>query len=127
MAVLAWSRWRRWHQAWARYYHYRRRGGSAAVPRDCPAVAEPVEVLDVVWRRLEALLPPAGRGGRPYTYDRRTVLEAIVYVMQTGCGWRELPDQFPPWQTVYAQLRRWKETGIWDHIWTGLNSPRLAI
>lgn len=124
--MLAWSRWRRWHQAWARYYHYRRRGGSEALPQDAPAGAEQPEVLDVVWRRLEAVLPSTGRVGRPYTYDRRTVLEAIVYVMQTGCGWRGLPDQFPPWQTVYARLSRWKETGIWDQIWTGLNCPQLS-
>jgi putative transposase len=77
----------------------------------------------VVWRRLEAVLPSTGRVGRPYTNDRRTVLEAIVSVMQTGCGWRGLPDQFPPWQTVSAQLSRWKETGIWDQIWTGLSRP----
>ncbi len=80
-------------------------------------------VTDVVWRRLEAVLPRAKRTGRPYAHDRRMVLEAIVYVMQTGCGWRGLPDQFPPWQTVYAQLRRWKETGSWDQIWMGLTRP----
>jgi transposase len=83
-------------------------------------------VTDVVWRRLEALLPAGKRTGRPYTYARRVVLEAIMYVMETGCRWRELPAEFPPWQTVYAQLCRWKELGIWDKIWDGLPEPGIA-
>ena len=77
----------------------------------------------MVWRRLEGLLPPANRPGRPYTYGRRVILEAIIYVMQTECGWRGLPAEFPPWQTVYAQLCRWKEIGIWDKIWNGMPEP----
>jgi transposase len=85
--------------------------------------AEATEVMDVVWGRLEGLLPAGKRTGRPYTYARRVVLEAIVYVMQAGGGWRELPTEFPPWQTVYAQLRRWKERGIWDKLWSGLPEP----
>ena len=84
---------------------------------------EPTEVLDVVWGRLEGLLPDGKRTGRPYTYDRRVVLEAIVYVMQTGCGWRGVPVEFPPWQTVYSQVCRWKEMGIWDTIWNGMPEP----
>ena len=77
----------------------------------------------MVWRRLEGLLPPAQRTGRPYTYNRRVVLEAIVYVMQTECGWRGLPAEFPPWQTVYSQLCRWKESGVGGTIWKGLPEP----
>jgi transposase len=77
-----------------------------------------------VWRRLEELLPAGKRTGRPYTYDRRVVLEAIVYVMERGGGWRELPAEYPPWQTVYSQLCRWKAMGIWDKIWN--SNPRPA-
>lgn len=69
------------------------------------------------------MLPPARRTGRPYTHDRRVVLEAIVYLKQTNCGWQHLPSQFPPWQTVYSQLTRWRESGIWDKIWAGLDQP----
>jgi putative transposase len=79
--------------------------------------------MDVVWRRLEPLLPEAQRVGRPYDYSRRLVLEAIVYVMQTECGWRALPSSFPPWQTVYAQLAQWRKKGIWDKIWSGFDKP----
>jgi transposase len=128
-AILHWSTWRRWHQAWARYYHYRRRQNVAA-ERQTPQVdvpeaeAMPMDVIDVVWRRLEPLLPAEQRSGRPYEYERRLILEAIVYLKQSGCGWRALPSSFPPWQTVYAQLRQWRKTGIWHKIWSGLDKSR---
>lgn len=79
--------------------------------------------MDMVWSRLAPLLPPTQRLGRPYAHDRRVVLHAIVYVMQTGCAWHTLPSSFPPWQTVYAQLVRWRKAGIWDKIWVGLDQP----
>ena len=77
--------------------------------------------MDVVWRRLELLLPSAHRLGRPYGSERRLVLEAIVYVKRTGCGWWNLPSRFPPWQSVYAQFVRWQESGIWGTIWSELD------
>src|SRR5262249_15600646 len=104
-AILRWSWWRRWHQAWARYYHYRRRQ-SGATERETPEVearqahAQQIDVTEVVWSRLEGRLPSAHRVGHPYDYSRRLVLEAIVHVKQTDCGWRNLPSHFPPWQTV---------------------------
>jgi transposase len=85
-----------------------------------------MDVLEVVWSRLEPLLPPVQRVGRPYDHDRRLVLEAIVDVMQRDCGWRNLPAHFPPWQTVYAQLSRWQQSGIWEKIWSGLEQPHLT-
>ena len=121
---MHWSNWRRWHQAWARYYHYRRRE-----KLEQGHTHEQIEVAasdrtDVVWQRLEPLLPDAHRVGRPYDYSRRLVFEAIVYVQQTDCGWRNLPSRFPPWQTVYAQLTQWRKQGIWDKIWSGFELPR---
>lgn len=86
----------------------------------------PCVVLEVVWQRLAACLPPPKRKGRPYAHDRRVVLEAIVYLMQTGCTWHTLPGEFPPWQTVYAQLTRWRRAGIWDRIWEGLEAPHFT-
>jgi len=127
-ALLEWSNWRRWHQAWARYHHYRRRlraAESAAAESAAAAASEPIaerapEVTEVLWRRLEPLL--AGkRMGRPYSHERRLVLEAIVYVMQTNCGWEHLPSRFPPGHTVHSQLTHWRKSGIWDSIWSGLD------
>jgi hypothetical protein len=127
-AILRWSSWRRWHQAWARYYHYRRRQSAAAGQHPPQAEAQQAEaaqidVSEVVWRRLLPLLPSADRVGRPYEHSRRLVFEAIVHVMQTECGWRNLPSHFPAWQTVYTQLCAWRESGIWDKIWSGLDRP----
>jgi len=126
-AILRWSWWRRWHQAWARYYHYRRRSGAGEEQHPpvapAPAVARQLDVTEVVWSRLEPLLPRMRRVGHPYDYPRRLVLEAIVYVMQTDCGWQHLPSHFPPWQTVYSQLTQWRKNGIWAKIWAGLDTP----
>jgi transposase len=127
-ALLRWSSWRRWHQAWARYHHYRRREGAAPARHPSAeavqhAPVRQIAVTDVVWRRLEALLPPTHRVGHPYDYSRRLILDAIVHVMQTDCGWRNLPSRFPPWQTVYTQLTQWRKTGIWAKIWAGLDQP----
>lgn len=95
------------------------------------APVQQIDVTEVVWSRLERLLPPKERTGRPYAYHRRLVLEAIVYVKQTNCGWQHLPSRFPPWQTVYSQLARWRESGIWDKIWAGLDQvppiPELQL
>lgn len=79
-----------------------------------------LNLIDVLWSRLQPLLPAVQRVGRPYDYDRRLVLEAIHHVMKTDCGWRNLPTHFPPWQTVYAQLHQWQKSGIWKKIWEGL-------
>jgi putative transposase of IS4/5 family DUF4096 len=122
-ALLDWSSWRRWHQAWARYYHYRRRGNFEQPRAEEQKQVVAKERTDEVWQRLEQLLPDAHRVGRPYDYSRRLVLEAIVHVMQSNCGWRKLPSRFPPWQTVYAQLRQWRKKGIWDKIWSGFDQP----
>jgi putative transposase len=45
------------------------------------------------------------------------VLEAIIHVMTTNCGWQYLPAHFPPWKTVYSQYAAWRASGIWDRIW----------
>ncbi|HEV2122312.1 MAG TPA: transposase [Chloroflexota bacterium] len=121
-AILGWSWWRRWHQAWARYYHDRKRGGPEHQACDELPPASSTSVTDSIWQRLAPLLPATHRRGRPYAYDRWVVLEAILYVMQTGCAWHMLPARFPPWQTVYAPLVRWQKTGIWDTIWAGLDT-----
>lgn len=124
--VLAWSHWRRWHQAWARYYHYRRRAGLEPQATTDGPVATSQGLLEVVWGRLAAVLPPGKRTGRPYAHDRRVVLEAIVYVMETGCPWHTLPRTFPPWQTVYAQFDRWRKTGVWDTIWSAHEQANVS-
>ena len=122
-AILAWSRWRRWHQAWARSYHDRRRQGHTPPAPQQGETPPPPTLMDVVWRRLEPWLPPTRRTGRPFAHERRLMLEALVDVMQSACAWRALPSRFPPWQTVYAQFAQWRSTGVWEKVWAGLEQP----
>lgn len=74
------------------------------------------ELTDDQWDRLEALLPPQRpRTGRPAN-DHRTVLNGILWVLRTGAPWRDLPERYGVWQTVYSRFRRWQEAGVWDQI-----------
>jgi transposase len=67
--------------------------------------------IDSQWARLAPLLrePPEGRhaGGRPRKHPLRRVTEAMLYVVKTGCQWRQMPVDSPPWPTVYQQFRAW--------------------
>jgi len=78
--------------------------------------AYPTDLTDDEWRVLEPLLPGAKPGGRPRTVDPREIVNAIRYLLRSGCAWRLLPPEFPPWQTVYAYLRRWERDGTWERV-----------
>ncbi|HLL18395.1 MAG TPA: IS5 family transposase [Rubrivivax sp.] len=64
------------------------------------------DISDAEWALIEPLLPQPAKRGRKRTVDLRDVLDAIRYLARTGCGWRLLPHDFPPWQTVYWWFRR---------------------
>jgi transposase len=72
----------------------------------------PSDLTDEEWELVEPLLPPPGEGGRPEKHPRREVVDAILYVVRTGCSWRQLPADFPPWQTVYWYFARWEEQRV---------------
>ena len=74
------------------------------------------DLTDAAWQLLEPLLPAARHGGRPRTTDLRAVVNAIFYLLRTGCQWRLLPHQFPPWGTVYHYFRCWEDSGIWVQL-----------
>src|SRR6266567_8476202 len=61
----------------------------------------PSNLSDAEWKSLQRYLPPASRRGRPPTHSLRSIFDAIFYVLRTGCPWRYLPANFPPWQTVF--------------------------
>jgi putative transposase len=69
------------------------------------------DLTDAQWETLQPLLPPPPGGGRPPKTDRREVVNAIVYVLRTGCAWDLLPHDFPPPGTVYDYFSRWRRTG----------------
>ncbi len=76
----------------------------------------PSDLSDQEWAILEALIPPAKPGGRPRSVDMREVLNALLYVDRTGCQWRALPRDFPPWSTVWTYFRTWRTDGTWQRI-----------
>ena len=76
----------------------------------------PTDLTDAEWAHVEPFLPKPERTGRRREVDLREVLNAIRYVARTGCGWRMLPKDFPPWQTVYYYLRRWEREGVWARV-----------
>ncbi len=81
----------------------------------------PSDLTDAQWARLEPLIPPADPGGRPRKTDMRAAMNAIFYLLRTGCPWRYLPrGTFPPRSTVYNIFRKFQREGVWDAIWAEL-------
>ena len=68
------------------------------------------------WELIESLIPPAKPGGRHREVEISSVLNAIFYVLTQGCTWRNLPGDFPVWQTVYTYFRNWRKDGTWVAI-----------
>ncbi len=80
----------------------------------------PSDLTEQEWAILEPLIPPAKGGGHPRTTDMHEVLNALFYVDRTGCQWRALPHDFPPWSTVWSYFRTWRNDGTWKRIHTAL-------
>ena len=82
----------------------------------------PSDLTDERWARLAPLIPPCDPGGRPRKTDMRAAMNAIFYLLRTGCPWRYLPgDPFPPRSTVYNIFRKFQRDGAWDRIWAELH------
>jgi transposase len=76
----------------------------------------PSDLTDAEWAMIAPLIPPAKRGGRKRTVDVREVLNAIFYVLSTGCQWKALPKDLPPRSTVYDYLDLWDWDGTVERI-----------
>ncbi len=76
----------------------------------------PSDLTDEQWKLIEPLLPPAKNGGRPRSTDLRQVMNGILYLVRTGCSWRMLPHDFPPWPTVHDYYWKYRRNGIWNQI-----------
>jgi transposase len=82
----------------------------------------PSDLTDGEWAQLAPLIRPAKPGGRPRETDMRAAMNAILYLLRTGCPWRYLPrDGFPPRSTVYSIFRNFQRDGVWDTIWERLH------
>ncbi len=76
----------------------------------------PSDLTDAEWTVLEPLLPPPNTRGRPTKWPRRTIINAIFYILRSGGAWRYLPDSYPPWQTIYYHYYKWRRAGVFERL-----------
>ncbi len=81
------------------------------------------EITEEQWKRIQPLLPPenTGKKGRPRK-DDRTMLNGMLWMNHSGAQWRQLPLRYGPWQSVYARFIKWRDDGIWERIFSELNT-----
>ena len=78
------------------------------------------DLSDAEWECIEGLLPTPQNEGRPRLHSLREILNAIFYVVRSGCAWRLLPHEFPPWKTVYHYFRLWRLDRTWERMHAAL-------
>lgn len=82
--------------------------------------AYPTDLNDSEWAAIAPYLPSLPSVGRPREHAWRDILNGVFYVVRSGCAWRLLPHEFPPWKTVYSYFRTWRINGFWQHLNTVL-------
>ncbi len=123
---LGWSLWRRAHQAIAKRCHTANRaarkpsgkGQPPSLPVSTTTTTldrRSARLTDEEWTRLRPLLPDNGHRGRQWR-EHRVVVDAILWVLTGGASWRDLPEEFGPWQTAYYRYTRWRREGLWQRI-----------
>lgn len=125
-----WSTFRRQHQAEAKRCHEQRRARQAPLPSarmpppirlaGIPRLAEPQ------WEQIRLLLPRYQFQTRRQVSDPRLIVEAILWVMETGSSWREIPTRFGPWSSIAEHYYRWGKDGRWERILHVLLEPAIA-
>lgn len=81
----------------------------------------PTDLTDAQWALISPHLPLRRPKGRPRRTDLRAVIDAILYLLRTGCQWRPIPSSFPPWGTVWWTFRRWRLEGVWTRLHRALH------
>jgi putative transposase len=76
----------------------------------------PSDLTDAQWQLIEPFIPPERWGGRTRSVEMRQVVNAILYLVRTGCQWRAMPHEFPKWQTVRFYYDRFRRDGTWELI-----------
>ena len=86
----------------------------------------PTDLSDEEFKYIEEHLPTANQRGRPKIHAPREILNAIFYVLKSGCPWRLLPREFPPWRSVYHWFRAWRIDGTWERLNAALRETLRA-
>lgn len=76
----------------------------------------PSDLTDDPWELVAPFVPASKPGGRPSKYPRRAIVNGVFYNLKTGCPWRMLPPDLPPWESVYGYFRRWRKDGTWERL-----------
>jgi len=76
----------------------------------------PTDLNDTQWSKIRPYLPAEAQTGRPREHGWRMILNGIFYLLQSGCSWRMLPRDLPPWKTVYHYFRLWRMNGTWERL-----------
>jgi putative transposase len=74
----------------------------------------PSSLKDKEWERIKGYFEPEDKRGRKAIHSKKQVVDGILYITKSGCQWRMLPKDFPPWKTVYDHFSRWNKRGVWE-------------
>jgi transposase len=78
------------------------------------------DTTDAEWTIIAEYIPAPLPNGRPPKWERREIVDAILYVLKTGCPWNMVPHDFPPYSTVFWYFRQWRKDGTWEKLNTAL-------
>ena len=94
----------------------------------CAPKPYPSDLTALLWAATAPMIPDAAPVGRPREAPKREIVEAILYLLRSGCAWRLLPRDFPPCQTAYHSFRRWQGEGVWARVHHALvNADRERV
>lgn len=84
------------------------------------------ELTETAWATLAPLLPDTGTRGQQWR-DHRQVINGMLWKLRTGAPWRDLPERYGPWRTVYARFVRWRQDGTWDRLLAHVQTKSDAV
>jgi transposase len=84
------------------------------------------ELTDEEWTRIEALLPAQKPATGRENMDHRTIVNGMIWVLRSGAPWRDLPERYGKWTTVYSRFQRWSKAGVWGKVLSALQEQADA-
>lgn len=85
-------------------------------------MAKRYELTDEEWERIESLFPLAAKTGRPSKWSNQIMLNAMFWLARSGSAWKDLPECYPPHQSVYSRFCKWRDTGVLEAVFSALNA-----